>query len=73
LSKCRILFSIAVNQNWILYQSDVENIFPQGISEEEVYMTIPPGYKEEENTNLICRLKKSIYGLKNLQEFGMKN
>jgi Reverse transcriptase (RNA-dependent DNA polymerase) len=27
-------------------------------------MTIPPGHNEEENTNLICRLKKLIYGLK---------
>jgi Reverse transcriptase (RNA-dependent DNA polymerase) len=43
---------------------DVKNTFLQGTLEEEVYMTLPPDHAKENYSNLICRLKKSIYGLK---------
>jgi Reverse transcriptase (RNA-dependent DNA polymerase) len=43
---------------------NVKNIFLQGTLEEEVYVTIPPGHRIEMDSNLVCRLKKSIYGLK---------
>jgi Reverse transcriptase (RNA-dependent DNA polymerase) len=32
--------------------------------EEEVYMTLPPGHKNESNPSQVCKLKKAIYGLK---------
>jgi Reverse transcriptase (RNA-dependent DNA polymerase) len=32
--------------------------------EEEVYMTLPPGHKNESNPSQVCKLKKTIYGLK---------
>jgi Reverse transcriptase (RNA-dependent DNA polymerase) len=64
MNTVRILFSLAVNQNWTLYQLDVKNTFLQGVLEEEAYMLIPPGHKEENKSNLVCKLKKSIYGLK---------
>jgi Reverse transcriptase (RNA-dependent DNA polymerase) len=64
MNTVRILFSLAVNQNWTLYQLDVKNAFLQRVLEEEVYMLIPPGHKEENNSNFVCKLKKSIYGLK---------
>jgi Reverse transcriptase (RNA-dependent DNA polymerase) len=59
-----ILWSIAVNNNLKMYQMDVKNVFLQGILEEEVYMTLPPRHKKEGISNLVCRLNKSIYGLK---------
>ena len=64
MNTVRILFSIAVNKNWNLNQMGVKNDFLQGRLDEEVYMTLPPGYKKEQNSNICCRLKKSIYGLK---------
>jgi Reverse transcriptase (RNA-dependent DNA polymerase) len=47
-----------------MYQINVKNVFLQGTLEEEVYMTLPPGHKKEGISNLICRLNKSIYELK---------
>ena len=38
MNTVRILFSIAVNNGWNLYQMDVKNAFLQGTLEEEVYM-----------------------------------
>jgi Reverse transcriptase (RNA-dependent DNA polymerase) len=60
----RILFSIAINNGWNLYQMDVKNVFLQGTLEEKVYMNLPPGHEREKDSNLACRLKKPIYGLK---------
>jgi Reverse transcriptase (RNA-dependent DNA polymerase) len=64
MNTVRILLSIAVNQKWSLHQMDVKNVFLQGTLEDEVYMSLPPGHAQEGNANLVCKLKKSIYGLK---------
>lgn len=59
----RLVISIAFQQNWALRQLDVSNAFLQGHLE-EVYMVQPPGFKNERFPSHICRLKKSINGLK---------
>jgi Reverse transcriptase (RNA-dependent DNA polymerase) len=43
---------------------DIKNIFLQGTLEEKIYMTLPPDHAKENCSNLICRFKKLIYGLK---------
>jgi Reverse transcriptase (RNA-dependent DNA polymerase) len=60
----RILFSTAINHKWNLYQMDIKNVFLQGTLEEEVYMDLPSDHEQEKNSNLVCRLKKVIYELK---------
>lgn len=62
----RVLFSVAVNQNWSLHQFDVKNAFLHGVlsEEERIYMEVPPGFSEGFKDNEVCRLKKSLYGLK---------
>lgn len=42
---------------------DAKTAFLNGELKEVIYMKQPPGF-EESNTNLVCRLKKSLYGLK---------
>ena len=43
---------------------DVTTAFLNGELEEEVFMRQPEGYAVKGKENLVCRLKKSIYGLK---------
>jgi Reverse transcriptase (RNA-dependent DNA polymerase) len=64
MNTVRILFSIAINHKWNLYQMDVKNIFLQSTLKEEVYMNLPLGHKHEGDPNLMCKLEKSIYRLK---------
>ncbi|KAJ0634467.1 putative RNA-directed DNA polymerase [Helianthus annuus] len=60
----RVLFSIAANKGWPLHQFDVKNVFLHGELNEEVYMDAPPGFNENFKAGETCRLKKSLYGLK---------
>lgn len=43
---------------------DVKTAILNGDLEEEVYMDQPEGFKVPEKENLVCKLKKSVYGLK---------
>lgn len=58
------LLSIAANLDWPLYQLDVKNAFLNGDLSEEVYMAIPPGFETSLTKGKVCKLRKSIYGLR---------
>ncbi|CAN1141771.1 Retrovirus-related Pol polyprotein from transposon TNT 1-94 [Linum perenne] len=64
INSIRVLLSIAVNLNWPLHQLDIKNAFLNGTLDEEVYMTLPPGYEKTLGPGKVCRLNKSLYGLK---------
>jgi len=63
LNSIRVLLIIAVNLDWPFQRLDVKNAFLNGTLEEEVYMDPPPGFEERYGTR-VCKLKKSLYGLK---------
>ena len=60
----RTVLHLAVTKGWTLRQIDVNNAFLQGPLDEEVYVTQPPGFVDQDRPHYVCRLKKALYGLK---------
>ena len=63
-SSIRTLLAFAVEVGMQLHQMDVVTAFLNGDLKEEIYMQQPPGYTQPGKEELVCRLKKSLYGLK---------
>ncbi|KAJ4715159.1 Retrovirus-related Pol polyprotein from transposon TNT 1-94 [Melia azedarach] len=60
----RLLLAIVAHQDLELEQLDVKTAFLHGELEEEIYMTQPDGFQVPGKEDYVCKLKKSLYGLK---------
>ena len=60
----RIIMALTAHYDLELHQMDVKTAFLNGDLEENVYMTQLEGFVVEGKEHLGCKLKKSIYGLK---------
>ena len=64
LKSIRILLSIATFYDYEIWQMDVKTAFLNGNLEESIYMSQPEGFIKQDQEQKVCKLKKSIYGLK---------
>jgi hypothetical protein len=60
----RTIIDLATKMKWKLHQMDVKTTFLNGVIKEEVYIEQPQGFEVENMKSHVCRLKKSLYGLK---------
>ncbi|XP_050897641.1 uncharacterized mitochondrial protein AtMg00810-like [Lathyrus oleraceus] len=60
----RTMLTIALSKSWPIHQLGVHNAFLHGDLHDTVYMHQPLGFRDLRHPNYVCRLKKSLYGLK---------
>ena len=60
----RTVIALAAKYGLKLHQMDVTTAFLNGDLKEEVYMQQPEGFVEKGKEHLVCKLRRSIYGLK---------
>lgn len=63
-SSIRVILSLVANLDLELEQLDIKTVFLHGDLKEEIYMSQPEGFANKSNPNLVCKLKKGLYGLK---------
>ena len=68
LTTVKMMLALAAIKGWKLAHFDINNAFLYGDLEEDIYMTLPPGLVIDNppagSGQLVCKLKKSLYGLK---------
>jgi hypothetical protein len=60
----RIMMALVAHYDLELHQMDVKTVFLNGALQKNVYMAQPEGFAIEDKEHMGCRLKKSIYELK---------
>ena len=58
------LFACFFLHSWPIFQLNIKNVFLHGDLTEEVYMEQPPGFVAQWESGLVCKLRHSLYGLK---------
>ncbi|TYK06361.1 gag/pol protein [Cucumis melo var. makuwa] len=64
LKSIRILLSIATFYDYEIWQMDVKTAFLNGNLEESIFMSQPEGFITQGQEQKVCKLNRSIYGLK---------
>ncbi|GKC30303.1 retrovirus-related pol polyprotein from transposon TNT 1-94 [Tanacetum coccineum] len=64
LDAIQIFLAYDAHMNMIVYQMDVKMAFMNDILREEVYVSQPDGFVDQDKSNHVYKLKKALYGLK---------
>nr|GEZ32442.1 retrovirus-related Pol polyprotein from transposon TNT 1-94 [Tanacetum cinerariifolium] len=64
LEAIHIFLTYAAHKNMVVYQMDAKTAFLNGNLREEVYVSQPNGFVDQDKTNHVYKLKKALYGLK---------
>ena len=62
MDSIRLALAIAASRHWEVHHMDVKCSFLNGDLIEEIYMQQPQGFATDHS--LVCRLRKSLYGIK---------
>lgn len=60
----RAILALAVSLGWSIEHMDVVTAFLNGLLKEEIYMHQPPAFAVPGKEDMVCRLRRSLYGLK---------
>ena len=58
----RTIIALAAKYELKLHQMDATTAFLNGELKEDIFMKQPEGFAEQGKENLVCKLKKSLYG-----------
>ena len=60
----RTVLALANHLDWHIHQMDVKTAFLNGDLDHEIYMSQPPGYIDKKHPDYVCKLQRSLYGMK---------
>lgn len=60
----RFLLSLAGERKYVVRHMDIKAAFLNGRLKEEIFMKQPPGFIDKTHSTKVCKLKRSLYGLK---------
>ncbi len=63
MATVRAMIAVAASRGWVLHQMD-KNAFLHGELQKEVYLDQPPRYEDMSHPYYVCKLCKTLYGLK---------
>jgi hypothetical protein len=64
LKSIRVMLAIAAYFDYEIWQMDVKTAFLNGNIEEELYIVQPKAFVDPKDANKVCKLQRSMYGLK---------
>ena len=64
LTSIPTVLSLAARYSLTLHQMDMKTALLKGVLDEDIYMALPDGYVDEDHPEYVCKLKRSLYGLK---------
>ena len=60
----RLIIALATSLHWPLEQADIDTAFLWSDIKEDIFMQQPEGHVDENHPDYVCKLMKSLYGLK---------
>jgi hypothetical protein len=64
MESVRLLLALATQEGWCVHHMDVKSVFLNGDLKEEVYVHQPPGFAIPDKEGKVLRLRKALYGLR---------
>lgn len=64
MTSVRTVIATAAMEGYVLEQTDVDKAYLHGDLDEEIYMRLPEGIRDQKPPGTVLRLKRALYGLK---------